>query len=107
VSRHLKTHDPNHPKDLKCSQCDYATDFKTKLKRHLDSHERKDAEYAAIKNPHKCPQCPAVSKSQNLLYNHMTSVHPKVLVECDICEKQMKKKSYIWSHFRGFHKIGS
>jgi len=105
LKSHMKTHDPNRPKDLKCSQCDYATDNKQSFKAHLKFHERKNAEIAAIKNPHKCPQCPAITKSQKKLDHHMYSVHRKFLVECDICGKQMKSKSKILRHLRGVHKI--
>jgi len=107
LKKHMKFHDPNHRKDLKCSQCDYATDNKGNFEKHLKSHERRNAEIAAIKNPHKCPQCSTIKGSQKLLKKHMSRVHPKVLLECDICGKQMKTRSHILRHLRRYHKIGS
>jgi hypothetical protein len=35
----LRTDDENQAKDHKCSQCEYATDFKSSLKRHLKMHK--------------------------------------------------------------------
>jgi len=46
---HVRLHDPNRPKDLKCSQCDYATDHKPSFEGHLNFHKRKNARIAAIK----------------------------------------------------------
>jgi len=100
----MKTHDPNRARDLKCTQCDYATDRKISFQSHLNSHKRKLAEIAAIRNPHKCSQCTAVKDSQKSLKKHMLSVHPKVLFECDICGKQMKSKSQIMRHIKSVHK---
>jgi len=103
---HVKFHDLNRPKDLKCSQCDYATDHRPSFEGHLNSHERKNARITEMKNPNKCPKCPSVLGSKKILYSHMSSVHPKFLLECDICGKKFKHKQAIMMHFKGFHKIG-
>jgi len=105
--RHQKVHDPNRSKDLKCTQCDFATDNKIYFKTHLNSHERKNAELAAMENPHKCSKCPSVLRNEKSLRNHMIVVHSKVLYECDICGKQSKYRNNMLSHLKGFHKIGS
>ena len=107
LRHHRRIHDPNRPKDLKCSQCDFATDHKHTFKGHLNSHKRKNADIAAMKNPHKCPKCPAVLRSKKIWYSHMAGVHPKFLVECDICGKNLKSKCNMLTHFRFFHKIRS
>jgi len=104
---HLKTHDPNRRREFKCLQCDFATDNKSHFKNHLDFHKRKNAKIAAIKNPLKCPQCPAIFRNQNNLSGHISSVHPKDLLECDICGRMFKTKGALLTHFRGPHKIGS
>jgi len=104
---HMKIHDPNRVRDLKCSQCDFATDDKNHFENHLNSHKKRNAKIAAIINPHKCPKCSSVSKSKSGLYQHMIIVHPKALLECDICGIKIKAKGSMLAHFRGFHKIGS
>lgn len=86
----MKIHDPNRLRDLKCSQCDFATDDKNHFENHLNSHKKRNAKIAAIINPHKCPQCSSVSKSKPALYQHMITVHPKALLECDICGIKIK-----------------
>jgi len=103
---HLKVHDPNRSRDLKCTQCDFATYGKFTLEYHLNSHKRKNAKNAAIENPHKCPRCPTVLKSKTALNMHMNRVHPKVLFECDICGKKIKIKGCMLKHLRRLHKIG-
>ncbi|KAL7012914.1 hypothetical protein ACKWTF_015104 [Chironomus riparius] len=103
---HLKTHDPNREKKFKCSLCDYSNDFKNRFEKHLNFHKKKEANIAAIKDPHKCPQCPAVLRSQRILNRHLIVVHPKVIVECDICGKQMKTKFQFLTHIQSVHKFG-
>jgi len=105
LEKHLKIHDPNRPMDLKCTQCDFATDSKSSFKNHFNFHKRKIANNAAIKNPHKCPKCSSVFKSKTALDQHTSRVHTKVLSECDICGKQMKQKSHILRHIKSVHKI--
>lgn len=105
LKAHMKIHDPSRSKDLKCPQCDFKTYDKRSIKYHLNSHKRKNDEIAAMENPHKCPQCSSVLRSKRALDKHIKSVHPKVLLECDICGRRIKNKRDLLSHFRGLHKI--
>jgi len=104
---HMKTHDPNRARDLKCSQCDFATDNKKSFQSHLNFHKRRNAKIAAMNNPHKCTKCPAVLKSRKAWNSHMFTAHPKNLFECDICGKKIKTKHGMMTHFKGFHKVRS
>jgi len=106
LKTHMKIHDPNRPRNLKCTQCDYATDNKISFKNHLNFHKKNNIRFALIKTPHKCPQCLAVKGSQKSLNNHIYYVHPKVLIDCDICSRKFKTKKSILRHFKGVHKIG-
>jgi len=105
LKTHMKTHDSNRTRNLKCSQCDFATFSKQSFQTHLNFHKKNDAEVAAMRNPHKCPQCPAIKRSKIALNKHIYSVHPKFLFECDICGKIIKVKAGLLPHFRGLHKI--
>jgi len=93
LKSHMKNHDPNRQRNLKCTQCDFATDYKQSLEKHLNSHKRKNAKIKILENPHKCPQCSSGFKSKRALDQHVSRVHPKVLLECDICGKEVKIKS--------------
>jgi len=104
LNLHMRTHDPNRPRDLKCSQCDFATYDKKTFNNHLNSHKLKNAEIAAMENPHKCPQCLTIKGSQKLLNRHMTNVHPKVFLDCDICGRKFKVKRCLLAHFKAIHK---
>jgi len=106
LKSHQKVHDPNRLKNLKCSLCSYATDNKGNFNIHLNCCKRKNAKIAAILNPHKCPQCQVIKDSQNSLNKHINLIHTKILIECDICGRNMRTKSIILRHFRGCHKIG-
>lgn len=100
---HIKTHDPNRQRGIKCSQCDYATDRNSSLKIHLNFHSKKNAQIAAIKNPHQCSQCPSVFGRKDLLRYHIRAVHPKAKLERDICGRKIQIKR----HLKNVHKIGS
>jgi len=102
---HMKTHDPNRARDLKCTQCDFATFDKKTFQTHLNFHKKKNAEIAAMENPHRCPKCPSVLKSKRSLNKHMRIVHPKNLFECDICGRMIKVKINILGHLKNVHKI--
>jgi len=107
LNSHMKSHDPNRQQDFKCTQCDYATFNGKSFEFHLNSHKKRNAKIAAMENPHKCSQCSSGFNSKRALDSHMSRVHPKVLLECDICGKEIKIKTSLLSHFRLFHKIKS
>jgi len=83
---------------FKCNQCDYVTNEKRNFTNHQKSHERRDKIYKEMNNPVKCEKCPTYCKNMLGLRKHLWQVHPKVLIQCDLCGKFFKTRQKIKRH---------
>jgi len=106
LTTHMKVHDQNRKRNIKCSQCDFATDNKHSFMNHFYFHKKNHIRFAIIKKSHKCLQCPVVKRTQSSLNWHIYYVHTKNLIECDICGRKVKSKKSMLQHFKLAHKIG-
>ena len=96
---HMKRHDKNRPKPFECQRCGFRMDNSSHFVRHQKSHVRQDERIAAMKNPLKCQICGALCRDKQILSQHIKSVHPKELIQCDLCGKTSKTKRNFEKHF--------
>jgi KRAB domain-containing zinc finger protein len=96
---HMRRHDKNRPKPFECQRCDFKTDNSSHFIRHQKSHVHQDERIAAMKNPLKCQICAALCRDKQILSQHIKSVHPKELLQCDLCGKTSKIKRNLKKHF--------
>jgi hypothetical protein len=82
---HAKCHKENQPKSFNCNRCDFSTVYKESIKSHQKDHENIDKKYAAFENGLKCDECPTICKNLQAWKDHKRMVHPKVLLQCDLC----------------------
>ena len=89
---HIKTHDPNN---YMCDQCDYATNTKYYLYKHMQTHQEQ----------RKLKQCPICGKGGIIcLGTHIKRVHELegVRGKCEICGMEMSMKT-MKNHMRNVH----
>lgn len=102
LKKHQEIHAWHRPKPFKCQKCDYSTDMKDHLEAHGKVHRRREAKYAAMKNPVECKKCGKFSRSKGKLNEHMKVVHPVELYQCDLCGRYLKTfqglKRHLASH---------
>ena len=81
---------------FECKKCDEK--FTTKY----DSRMHDFTVHEKIK-PWICEECPAVYKSQHLLYQHKRNVHSKMKFECNRCAKIFNQKINLDTHISQVH----
>jgi len=73
-----------------CHQCDYQTDKKSHLVRHLKTH--------GIKMRHVCDQCNYQTDRKSNFNKHLKTHGIKMRHVCDQCDYQTDKKGYLVQH---------
>ncbi|XP_070501314.1 zinc finger protein OZF-like [Chironomus tepperi] len=100
LKAHQMTHDKFAPKNLKCQKCNYKTNTKRNYEQHLNSHERKEKIFAAMKNPLKCDKCFIFCSTPMKLRLHLINSHPENPFQCDLCGKYLKTKVFLRNHMK-------
>ena len=82
---------------FKCEKCDYKTDVKSSLNRHIKSvHD-------GVKDI-LCPDCDFKCSFNGNLKQHIKSIHTKIKdFECDICDFKCNSKNYLTKHINRVH----
>lgn len=89
VNRSLK-------KKWACTLCDYSTDIKTGLRRHILTHTKA--------KPHKCGECGKCFTRQDSLTRHHKSIHTKESkYKCDFCSKTYTRHCGLLRHIQAVH----
>ena len=85
-------------RDFLCSECDYASSYKSDLKKHKESvHGGSDKKY-------KCDHCPYQTHERRNLRNHIKGVHEKVRDHvCGECGYASSLKSGLKRHEETMH----
>ena len=81
----------------KCSFCEKAFTDPTPLKQHLERHKADPSV-----RPFKCHLCAKAFMLEVHLKGHILVVHESEKVKCDICNKELVKKS-LTSHMSSYH----
>jgi len=82
---------------LECSLCEYKTQQKSKLKRHIDS--------VHLAVTFDCPHCESTKsyKSQKNLEAHVKSVHEGKKFPCAQCNYRATSRKILQMHIRSIH----
>lgn len=103
LRNHMKLHLKNRPKPFKCPKCEYSTDEKGNLVRHIKTHDnfdkRQKKRMEKMKNPLQCDECKLFFSNKHVLKTHKDYVHSKNIFQCDLCAAKLKYKSCIKIHF--------
>jgi hypothetical protein len=99
LRRHVITHDQNRKKNLKkshqCEHCDYATCFKSCLKKHQKVHDEN-----RIKSL-KCPECDHTTDKKQSLRTHMQIHNPyRATFSCFQCDYKATLHAHLRKHMQ-------
>ena len=102
-----KTRQQNQPHP--CPSCDEILYSKLKMvKHHYMTHGIMPAGFED-KKVFECEQCPQVFFAEENLERHIKSDHTKLepvkLFDCDRCDKKLKNKKGLYSHYMVVHKL--
>jgi len=100
LKAHQVIHDKFAKKHLKCQKCNYKTNIKRNFEEHLNVHKRKEAKFAAMKNPLKCDKCFVYCSTEPRLRHHLLYSHPENPYQCDLCGKYLKTKLFLKNHMK-------
>jgi KRAB domain-containing zinc finger protein len=97
LMRHMKqVHLKIKGSKYKCSECDYATDEKTKYTNHHRTHTKE--------KPFKCEKCDSDFSQKTNLNRHVKSVHQKIKkFRCDQCDASFAKENVLIRHTKSVH----
>ena len=84
---------------LKCSECEYQTNVKGNLTRHMKSHETKEKEKVRF----QCPHCKKIFLQNRNLTRHMKNHLVESGVNCNICDKKLQNIYNLNSHMSVMH----
>ena len=99
--RHRSKCLPQHesPQIHECAICDFKTNIKSKLLKHIQSHVEPPKK-------HNCPSCDYASYSKCLVRNHIKEVHESIKYHCDKCTRKFRSQEILDRHLRNVHKVG-
>ena len=84
-------------KAFQCENCDYSSDDKSKLVRHVSSVHKG-------KKPYLCDKCDNKFSEISDLKRHISSVHEeKKPYKCDRCESRFGHVSHLYRHKSSVH----
>ena len=96
---HMKTVHYPDIKDVKCEQCDFATQTRSRLWTHkLTYHTVKTKE---IK--YECEPCDKSYTTKEGYQAHLSTAHSDVRHKCDICGSDFAQKTSLTFHKRMYH----
>ena len=96
LTRHLTVHGIGDR--FKCDQCD--KDFSTK--NHLQTHINAHSEC-----PQKCNQCGKMYKTANIMKQHIASMHSEKRLQCDKCDQMFSTIVRLNSHKKAVYVLKS
>ncbi|KAG5679644.1 hypothetical protein PVAND_009201 [Polypedilum vanderplanki] len=111
MRKHMRIHLKDRPKPFMCPKCEYSTDEKCNLVRHIKTHDNFDARQKMrmnnMKNPVKCDECVLFFSDKHKLKTHKKNIHSqnKILFQCDLCAAKLKHKSGIKIHLEKWCKM--
>jgi len=99
LTRHLAVHGIGDR--FKCDQCDKDFSIKGDLQAHVKTH------YVINSRSQKCNQCDKIYKTVGILKMHITEVHSEKRVECDECEQMFSNIGRLNFHKKQVHVLKS
>ena len=109
LESHIKKNHTDKAREFNCSECNYKTDRKDTLNRHLtEVHNIYSSNLSAIEETFKegistyhCPECKEILRSISEVKNHV--VGKICLLSCNICKKRFSRKHNLKQHMKRFH----
>ena len=96
MARHITVHGIGDR--FKCDQCDKDFSLKGNLQTHIKTHKSL---------PLKCNQCGKMYKTAESLKKHMKIVHSEKRLKCDECEKMFSSIGFLNKHKKAVHVLKS
>ena len=72
----------NNDKQFRCNHCDYKTNYKQSLERHVTIHSNE--------KPLKCPKCDYRGKNRHSLMRHLRTHKKDEQCQCEVCKSGKK-----------------